>query len=459
MENNIQLKEIIRQPHPRPVDRVLIIGSWAKAQITIENIKRTSGAEVFAYTEILNPGIIRLADKYVLGSLSDPVEMVDYARGISADLVVVTTAGPLSLGVVDALEQIGIPVFGPTQSAARLESDKSFARKLLRKHIPSAVPEFQVFKEVEPAVAYAERLDWRVAVKPSGLTEGLGVKIYGDQLESGPEVASYIERVLRKRIGGSNMVIVEEKLEGEEFAIQSLVDGLDLIVTPAVQDFKRLLPGDRGPNTASMGSYAVAGALLPFLKPEDYEQARGIIRKTLEAFRVETGGECRGFLYGQFMLTQKGLKLIEYNFRPGDPEWLNTMSVMKDSILEVITDLMDGNLREPEFEKKASVCRYLVPPAYPRQMNQILDVSFDEDKIRQAGASIYYSCGGNGAGRLNVGCERGIALVATGDTLSRAREKVKKATGLVEGDFHYRDDIGSDGQIASITEHIRGIRK
>ena len=459
MRNNTQPEAFRHRPPPGPVDRVLIIGSWAKAQITIENIKRTSGAEVFAYTEIRNPGILRLADGYGLGSLTDPAKMVDYARSISADLVIVTTAAPLSLGVVNALEEVGIPVFGPTRGAARLESDKSFARELLRKHLPSAVPRFQVFSEVEAAVAYAESLDWRVAVKPTGLTEGLGVKVYGDQLEGGPEVANYIERVLRKRIGGSGMVIVEEKLEGEEFAIQSLVDGLDLIVTPAVQDFKRLLPGDRGPNTASMGSYAAAGSLLPFLEPEDYEQARGIIRKTLEAFQLETGGECRGFLYGQFMLTRKGLKVIEYNFRPGDPEWLNTMAVMKDSILEVITDLMNGNLREPEFEKKASVCWYLVPPAYPREMNQILDVSFDEDKIRRLGASVYYSCGRDSGGRLNVGSERGIALVATGKTIARAREKVEQAIGLVEGDFHYRDDIGSDGQIASITEHVRGIRR
>ena len=459
MRNTIGSEGKFRRPSPGPVDRVLIIGSWDKAQITIENIKRTSGAEVFAYTEIRNPGILRLVDEYRLGSLSEPSGMVDYARSISADLVIVTTAAPLSLGVVNALEKVGIPVFGPNQSAARLESDKSFARKLLRKHLPAAVPKFRVFREVETAVAYAESLDWRVAVKPTGLTEGLGVKVYGDQLEGGPEVANYIERVLRKRISGSGMVIVEEKLEGEEFTIQSLVNGLDLIVTPAVQDFKRLLPGDRGPNTASMGSYANASSLLPFLEPKDYEQARGIIRKTLEAFRVETGGECRGFLYGQFMLTRKGLKLIEYNFRPGDPEWLNTMAVMKDSILEVITGLMNGNLREPEFEKKASVCWYLVPPAYPREMNQILDVSFDEDKMRQQGASIYYSCGRDAAERLNVGSERGIALVATGETIAQAREKVEQAIGLVEGDFHYRNDIGSDGQIASITEHIRGIRK
>ena len=452
MKNNIQLR-------PVSADRVLVIGSWAKAQITIENIKRTSGAEVFAYTEILNPGIIRLSDGYSIGPLSDLAGMVDYARTLCPELVIVTTAEPLSRGVVDALEEIGIPVFGPTRSAARLESDKSFARELLRKHLHAAVPEFRVFKEVETAVAYAESLDWKVAVKPTGLTEGLGVKVYGDQLRDGPEVASYIERVLRKRIGGDGMVIVEEKLEGEEFTIQCLVDGQNLIATPAVQDFKKLLSGDRGPNTASMGSYAAAGSLLPFMEPEDFEQARGIIRKTLEAFRVEAGGECRGFLYGQFMLTRKGLKLIEYNFRPGDPEWLNTMAVMKDSILEVITDLMNGKPREPEFEKKASVCRYLVPPAYPRDMNRILDVSFDEDKIRRTGASIYYSCGRDGAGRLNVGSERGIALVATGETIAGAREKVAQAVELVTGDFHCRGDIGSDEQIASITEHIRGIRK
>lgn len=427
-------------PAPR---RVLVVGSWAKEQITIEHLRRGGGVEIGAYVDTRNPGILALADRHRIGSLYDVGAVAAFAGEMKADLVLPTTASPLAAGLVDALHHEGIPVFGPTRSAARLECDKAFARRLMARHVPDAIPPFGVFEKAREAVALAEKLDWQVAVKPLGLTEGLGVKVFGDQLRTPEEVAAYVRKVLDEKVGHRPGVIVEEKMRGEEFTIQALVGGGRMVATPPVQDFKKLLPGDRGPNTASMGSFSDSDHLLPFLGREDYEAALDIMRRTTAAFRRETGGDCAGFLYGQFMLTGSGLRLVEYNFRPGDPEWMNTVAVLRTNLVEAVCALMRGEDVAMEFEPQATVCKYIVPEEYPRKLNQVLPVELDEKAIAREGVAVYYSCGRQEDGALNVGTERGIAFLARGERIGDASERIEAALRHVRGRFHHRSDIGT----------------
>jgi phosphoribosylamine--glycine ligase len=349
---------------------------------------------------------------------------------------------PLSVGVVDALEKENILVFGPSKKAAKLESDKAFSRKLMKKHGIKALPKFKIIKDLYKAINFAGALKWNVVVKPIGLTDGLGVKIHGDQLKDRDDVINYIHEIFIKKLGGDCKVLIEEKLEGKEFTIQCFVYGNHIVTTPAVRDFKRLLPGDKGPNTASMGSYSDKEFLLPFMKKGDYLKAVDIIMKTLKAFKDETSENCKGFLYGQFMKTYDGIKLIEYNFRPGDPEWMNTLSVIDDNLIDIIRYLMDEVEKPVHFEEKATVCKYIVPKGYPKILNLVLNVKFDAQKINKLGVNIYYSCGLDEQDRLRVGCERGIAFVSKADTISKANKLVEKAISMVNGDFHYREDIG-----------------
>jgi len=437
--------------------RVLVVGSWAKGQITIENIrKKNLDVNIFAYMSTKNPGIVPVVNGYKIGSFKAINDIVAYAKKQDIDLVIVTTAEPLSFGVVDALEKEKIRVFGPTKQAAQLESDKGFMRELMKKYEIDALPQFQVFDNADAAVRYARDLDWNVAVKPVGLTEGLGVKIFGSQLKNREDVADYIHQVFSER--GDSKVLLEENLVGEEFTIQCFVNGNYIIPTPAVQDFKKLLPGDKGPNTASMGSYSDNGHLLPFMEQEDYVVALDIIMETLDAFHSETGEVCRGFLYGQFMLTEDGIKLIEYNFRPGDPEWINTVSVLKSNILEIIERLMDEEVVPLRFEDKATVCKYLVPKNYPKKLHQILDVSYEEVGIKKEGVNFYYSCGIDSEGRLNTGSERGIAFIAKDTTIFDANKKVEQAISLVKGDFYHRKDIGTNQLIDKKIDAVNTLR-
>jgi len=180
---------------------------------------------------------------------------------------------------------------------------------------------------------------------------------------------------------------------------------------------------------------------------DDYRTALNIIEKTLSAYQKETGEICRGFLYGQFIHTSRGIKLVEYNFRPGDPEWLNTLAVMEEPLHEVILKLMEEEDFSITFQSKTTVCKYIVPPEYPEELYQTLDVSFDESKIQQMGVDLYYSCGKDKDQELNVGSERGIALIGKGTTIEEANRRVEKAISQIKGDFHYRNDIGTESLI------------
>jgi phosphoribosylamine--glycine ligase len=429
--------------YKKSIKKILVVGSWAKEQITIENIKHNSAYKVYVYMDTKNPGIISIADGYKIGNLNNLEDIVTYAKNQKIDLVLITTAAPLSLGLVDKLEKENIFAFGPKKNAARLESDKAFSRALMKAHGINAIPRFGVFDNRDEAYAFAEELEWRVAVKPIGLTEGLGVQVFGDQLKNKEEVISYIDKILNKKIGKNSKVLIEEKIVGEEFTIQCFIHDNQIIPTPAVQDFKKLLPGDEGPNTASMGSYADSNYLLPFMTQEDYVNGLDIIMKTLTALYAETGEMCCGFLYGQFMLTEKGIRLIEYNFRPGDPEWMNTLSVLKENIIDIITQLIQGKQLMIHFEEQATVCKYIVPEGYPKKLNQVLKISFKKDDIKDMGVDTFYSAGFDYQGRLRNGSERGIALVAKADTIFEANEMIEHAITLIDGEFHYRYDIGS----------------
>jgi len=439
--------------------KVLIVASWAKENITIENIIRVPQVDAFIYMDTKNPGIIKLVNGHKIGSLSDIHSIVDYAKKINPDLVLVTTTKTLSLGLVDALEVRGLKVFGPNQMAAKLESDKDFARNLVDKCASYANPKYKICTSADEATKFARDLGWQVAVKPLGLMGGLGVKVYGDQLHGEDDVKTYIKKSFVSARNGRENVLIEEKMEGEEFTIQCLVFDGHILPTPAVQDFKKKLVGDRGLNTGGMGSYADSSYLLPFMEQTDYDTALKIMKQTAQAFKEETSQYFRGFLYGQFIITADGVKLVEYNFRPGDPEWVNTMSVMKNNIVQVIEGLFDGEEQQLEFDNQASVCKYIVPPQYPEKLNEVLNVTFDENKIWEKGVQFYYSCGLDDDGRINVDHERGIVFVAKAESISEASEKVEEAISHVNGDFHHRPDIGSIEMLNKKKERIQQMRK
>jgi phosphoribosylamine--glycine ligase len=159
------------------------------------------------------------------------------------------------------------------------------------------------------------------------------------------------------------------------------------------------------------------------------------------------------------MLTANGVKLIEYNFRPGDPEWMNTVIILKNNLLDVIIRLLQGDDRALNFENQATVCKYIVPEGYPEKLYQYLDVDLDEGSLQKIdGLKYYYSCGLDDTGKLNVGTERGIAFIAKAPTIEEANEKVEMAISLVDGKFYYRKDIGTNDMINLKIANVNRLR-
>jgi phosphoribosylamine--glycine ligase len=200
-------------------------------------------------------------------------------------------------------------------------------------------------------------------VKPDGLTAGKGVKVFGEHLHSIDQAFAYATEVLETH----PRVQIEERLEGEEFSLQTITDGRSVIHCPLVQDHKRAFAGDQGPNTGGMGSYSCADFSLPFLSDADVLQAHIISEKVIEALNAETGRPYKGVLYGGFIATADGVRLIEYNARFGDPEAMNVLPILDADFADLCFSVAEGTLGDTSwsFQSRATVCKYVVPEAYP----------------------------------------------------------------------------------------------
>jgi phosphoribosylamine--glycine ligase len=271
----------------------------------------------------------------------------------------------------------------------------------------------------------------------------------------------------RECLSEGGRVVVEEKLVGEEFSLMSFCDGVNTIEMPSIQDHKRAYDGDKGPNTGGMGSYSDANHLLPFLHPNDVTAAREITKAVARALREETGILFKGIMYGGFIVTAKGVKLIEYNARFGDPEAMNVLPLLKSDFVEICEGIINGTLdqveagsgagggRGVEFEKKATVCKYVVPDGYP-------DKPCKGDKITvgdvPAGVQTYYASVDQREDGLYLSGSRAIAFVGIADTLEEAERLAESAVGSVQGPVFYRKDIGTKELIQKRIDHMKEIR-
>ncbi len=431
--------------------KILLIGSTARADCIAETLlKSKTKPELFAIMPSMNPGVKKKAIELIAHDVMDFPFILDYAKKIQPDFVFLGPDDPIALGLANELEKIGIKSFGPKKEVARIESSKSFARELLLKHKIEGLPEFKVFSDNKGMQEFAESLE-QFVVKPDGLTGGKGVQVQGDHFDSLEEGLSYADKILEK-----GKVVIEEKLEGEEFSLQSFCDGKTVLDTIPVQDHKRAFENDLGPNTGGMGAYSSEDHLLPFLEKKDLEQAHKINEKTIEALKKETGTEFKGILYGGFILTKNGVKLIEFNARFGDPEVMNVLPLLKTDLVEVCQAVINGTLNEIslEFENKASVCKYVVPEGYPLSPVKNQFIEFKEVK----GVNHYFGAIDEKNTNFLMTGSRAMAFVGLADNLEQAEIKAQNAVDLVQGKVFFRKDIGTKELIQKRIDHMKEIR-
>ncbi len=435
--------------------RVLCVGGGAREHAIVKALDR-GGAEIYCVMKNKNPGIASLSKDFVLLNECEIEMVTDWAARKKVEFAVIGPEAPLAAGLVDALLDKGIPSVGPDKKAARIESSKEYMRGLMKNHqLPGAI-EYGVFENLDRIREFMERFGRPVVVKPVGLSSGKGAKVMGEHLHTLEDVLEYCKMLIQNNIGGTPRVVIEEKIEGEEFTFQVFCDGKHVAPMPLVQDHKRAYEGDRGPNTGGMGSYSQKNGLLPFLSNGDRNAALDIIKKVVSAMDEE-GNPYKGVLYGQFMLTRKGPKVIEFNARFGDPEAMNVLPLLEDNFVEVCQAIIDGTLKQLKFSKKATVCKYIVPKGYGVKSAVGEEIQIDERKINKTGAELFYASVNEKDGKVLTTSSRSLALVGFGDNISDAEAIAENSLGCISGNVFIRHDIGKKEAIEKKIKHMKAI--
>lgn len=433
--------------------KILLFGSGAREHCIAETMKRNKETELYSYIKSKNPGIICLSKSFELGNYNDLEKIKGYAKKIKPDFAFIGNEEPLNNGVVDLLKGLEISAVGPTKALARLETSKSFTRNLLRKYKIEGNPKFGIFNKnnVNDAKKFLDGLG-QCVIKPDGLTRGKGVKVQGDHFLTKKEALDYCNEVLQTH----PFVIVEEKLDGEEFSLQCLTDGKTVVAMPPVQDHKRAFVDDKGSNTGGMGSYSCENHLLPFLTKKDVEEGVKITQDVAKAIRKETGEFYKGVMYAGLIITKNSIKLLEYNARFGDPEAMNVLPLMETDFVEVCNAIINQNLNKikMKFQNKATVCKYLVPKGYPD--NPAKDEKIEIGKIPQ-NSRVYYASVEQRESELYTTNSRAIACLGIADNLERAESIAEKATKSVKGKLFHREDIGTKTLVEKRIRHMKEV--
>ncbi len=414
--------------------KLLVVGGGGREHAIIKKLKENKSVEeIFALPG--NGGIAADATCVDIGA-KDIENIVKFAVENKIDFAVVAPDDPLVLGCVDALNEAGIPAFGPNKAAAIIEGSKVFSKDLMKKYgIPTA--EYEVFSDKEAALAYLETCPIPTVIKADGLALGKGVIIAETREDAKDAVVSMMEDKIFGE-SGSNIVI-EEFLTGPEVSVLSFTDGNIVVPMVSSMDHKRALDGDKGLNTGGMGTVAPN----PYYTAEVADRCmKEIFLPTIEAMKKEDR-EFRGCLYFGLMITEKGPKVIEYNCRFGDPETQVVLPLLDSDLLEIMMATAKGELKEEmvQFADDAACCVVMASNGYPQAYEKGFPITTDED----FGGILYVAGakkGEDGAVLTNGG--RVLGVVARAEKLEDAVEEAYKQIEKVHFDnAYYRKDIGA----------------
>ncbi|MBR7101899.1 MAG: phosphoribosylamine--glycine ligase [Clostridia bacterium] len=412
--------------------RVIVVGGGGREHAIIKKLKENKSIEeIFALPG--NGGMAKDATCVNIGA-KDLDGIVKFAKENAIDYAVVAPDDPLVLGCVDALNDAGIPCFGPTKAAAIIEGSKVFSKNLMKKYgIPTA--EYEVFSKAEDALKYLADAPIPTVIKADGLALGKGVVIALTREEAFDAVKSIMED---KKFGDSgNNIVIEEFLEGPEVSVLAFTDGN--VVKPMVSsmDHKRALDFDKGLNTGGMGTIAPN----PYYTEDIADECmKTIFLPTIEAMKKEDR-EFKGCLYFGLMLTKNGPKVIEYNCRFGDPETQVVLPLLESDLFEIMQSVTNGTLDkcEVKFADKSACCVIMASKGYPEKYENGFEIVIPEeisDSVYVAGAKL-------GDGKLLSAGGRVLGVTAIAPSLKDAIDGAYKKVSLIKFDnAFYRKDIG-----------------
>jgi phosphoribosylamine--glycine ligase len=423
--------------------KVLVIGGGGREHALVWKLAQSQQvSRIFCAPG--NAGIAKLAECVPL-AITDSDGLLAFAVENGIDLTVVGPEVPLIAGIVDLFEQRGLRIFGPAREPAQLEGSKAYAKGLmLRYNIPTA--HFAVFGSQDAASYYLKshfeaQPDAPLVVKADGEAAGKGVYI----CRTNADGQSALRQIMEERIFGASgdAVIIEEFLEGEEASLMAFTDGTTIVPMLAVQDHKRALDNDEGPNTGGMGCYAPVPVVTPALYQQAVEQ---ILRPAIDAIR-ESGIPYKGVLYAGIMIGRDGsLKTLEFNCRFGDPETQVLMPLLETDLVDILLGVTDAHLDEVEvrWKPQSGVCVVLASGGYPHAYPTGLPIEGLE-QVAHLSDVVAFHAGTkfDAEGRVVTCGGRVLGVTAWGDDFTQARARAYAAVKNISFDhMHYRTDIG-----------------
>ena len=414
--------------------KLLVVGSGGREHAIIKALKKDPRAEVI-YALPGNGGIAADAVTVPVGAKDIP-GIVAFAKEKQVDYAVVAPDDPLVLGAVDALEEVGVPCFGPRADAAIIEGSKAFSKELMKKYgIPTA--RYETFSDEKAAESYIDGLpDGNIVVKADGLALGKGVIIAENREQAKDAVRAMM---LDGKFGASGRkVVIEEFLTGPEVSVLSFTDGETVVPMVSSMDHKRAHDGDTGLNTGGMGVVAPNPYYTEEIAAECMEK---IFLPTVRAMKAE-GRTFKGCLYFGLMLTPDGPKVIEYNCRFGDPETQAVLPLMQSGLLEVMLACTQGRLKDADvrFSDKASCCLVKASEGYPEKYESGYEITVDGE----LDAELYIAGAKLDGDKLLTAGGRVLGVTAVADTLAEAVEKAYREGEKVRfANQLFRHDIGA----------------
>jgi phosphoribosylamine--glycine ligase len=461
---------------------VLVVSYGAREAAIVDALTRSENYRVDVYVadKQRNPVNAKIAAKHVVIPDLNIEDICRFAQANKEKISfgIVGPEKPIIEGVRDLVEEeTGIPMICPTRKCA-IEESKVRQRLSFEKIVPEANPRFKIFdpkgyknmEEVKRDVySWLDELQDKAVVKPDRPAAGKGVGVWGDHFANRDQL---LDHFLSNFQFGP--VIIEEKVDGEESSFQAFCDGKHLAPLPDTRDYKRAFDGDKGPNTGGMGSYKDVGDVLPFLNSYDRAKEMEIVQKIFAKWKTEDSSGLRGVpLYVAFIHTGKEPKILENNSRPGDPEIINILPILKQDFVDICYKILEGNLTRVEVERTATVVTYKVPPSYGGyatdfpslvQANEIgtpVDLTKANELSKKYGERIrVYPASIEARGGQSYALKsRVVAIFGTGEDIEAARQiSIEGIKAIKGGALWYRTDIASEEHINESKKHMERLR-
>ena len=462
---------------------ILVVSYGAREAAMIDAFTRSQNylVEIYVADKQRNPFNVKKAAKHAVIPDLNVGEICRFAEANKdkIDFGIVGPEKPIIEGVRDLVEErTGIPMICPTKEYA-IEASKVQQRLLFQEIVPEVNPSFKIFnpkdyksqEEVKKTVyKWLDELENRAVVKPDQPAAGKGVGVWGDHFGTREQLFEHFTANFQQ-----GPVIIEEKIEGEESSFQAFCDGKHLVPLPDTRDYKRAFDGDHGPNTGGMGSYKNVGDVLPFTTNANRIKEMEIVNRIFEKWKGNANGGLRGIpFYVAFMHTNKETKILENNSRPGDPEIINILPILKDDFVDICFKILEGNLARIEVEKAATVVTYKVPPNYGGYMDTFpqrvdkgeigkpvdLTKAYEltekyGDKIRVYPAAVELRNGETYALK-----SRAVGVVGVGENIETARQiSLKGIKAIKGGALWHRTDIASKQHIEKSIRHMEELSR